>query len=92
MTTFNRNKQNEMRLQDKASTNQEKTSIDPVAREDQMLGEIELSIDPNDLPSEIMKNLENNLGPIDTENEREAKGLKKLQADEENENINDFQP
>lgn len=46
-----------------------------VVREDELLGDIELVTDANDLPSEIKKNLESNLGPVDTEAEKIAKGL-----------------
>lgn len=93
MTTSYRDKLNQMRQENKTLTSQQQNSLDPVAKEDQMLGEIELSIDPNDLPSEIMKNLKANLGPIDTQDELEAHGLKnKHQPDEENEQNNNFCP
>lgn len=93
MTTSYRDKLNAMRQQNKSLSNQQENSLDPVAKEDQMLGEIELTIDANDLPAEIIKNLKANLGPIDTEDELEAHGLKnKQQPDEDKEHSNSFCP
>ena len=95
MTTLYRNKLLSIREQNKkAEANRKQGLVDPVTREDQLLGDIELVTDPNDLPSEIRKNLESNLGPIDTEAEIEAKGLnkKKNLEDKENEDSQHFQP
>ncbi|MDI9819729.1 MULTISPECIES: hypothetical protein [unclassified Legionella] len=49
---------------------------DGVVREMRLQDSIENNTDPNDMPLEVAKNLESNLGPIDTEGELEAKGLK----------------
>jgi hypothetical protein len=85
MTTQYRDKLKLIREQDKVETNQDQSLVDSVTREDQLLGDIELVTDPNDLPSEIRKNLEANLGPIDTVAELEAKGLNKKNSSEDDE-------
>jgi hypothetical protein len=46
-------------------------------REDRLQDSIENNNDPNDMPLEVKKNLEANLGPIDTEGEIKAHGLDK---------------
>lgn len=99
MTTF-RDKLQSIRNQNvreqnkKTEANKKQGLVDPVTREDQLLGDLELVTDPNDLPSEIRKNLQANLGPIDTEAEIEAKGInkKKNEEDKENESKHNFKP
>ncbi|KTD33458.1 hypothetical protein Lmor_2009 [Legionella moravica] len=57
-------------MQEKASS-QEATEV----REARVQDSIETTYDPNDMPLEVKKNLESNLGPIDTEGEIKAHGL-----------------
>ncbi|KTD54784.1 hypothetical protein [Legionella quateirensis] len=52
-------------------------------REDRIQDSIETTYDPNDMPLEIKKNLEANLGPIDTEGEIKAHGLDKKLEEED---------
>lgn len=52
-------------------------------REDRLQDSIENNNDPNDMPLEVKKNLEANLGPIDTEGEIKAHGLDKEPEEDE---------
>ncbi|RUQ84454.1 hypothetical protein [Legionella septentrionalis] len=47
-----------------------------VVREMQVKDSVEFNIDANDMPLEVEKNLKANLGPVDTEAELSAHGLK----------------
>lgn len=59
-------------LNKKSEANEPYDIEEPVVREMRRQDSIENNTDPNDMPLEIAKNLDSNLGPIDTEAEAKA--------------------